>query len=111
MFRRLFRFTSRTAVEIDDDIRDEIAFHVEMHVRDLVDAGWSPDAARAEARRRFGDVGATATYCRRMDIEKESRMRVRLVLDEFRQDLTYGIRTLVRQRGLTAIAVLTMALG
>jgi predicted permease len=111
MFRRMFRFTSRTSVEIDEDIRDEIAFHVEMQVRDLVDAGWSPRAARAEARRRFGDVRATATYCRAMDIEKESHMRLRLLLDEFRQDLTYGIRTLVRQRGLTAVAGLTMALG
>jgi putative ABC transport system permease protein len=111
MFRRLFRFTSRTSVEIDADIRDEIAFHVEMQVRDLVDAGWPPHAARAEARRRFGDVRATATYCRAMDVEKESRMRFRVLLDEFRQDLTYGVRTLVRQRGLTALAVLTMALG
>jgi putative ABC transport system permease protein len=111
MFRRLFRFTSRTSVEIDEDIRDEIAFHVEMQVRDLVDAGWSPRAARAEARRRFGDVRATATYCRAMDVERESRMRFRVLWNEFRQDLTYGIRTLVRQRGLTALAVLTMALG
>jgi putative ABC transport system permease protein len=111
MFRRMFRFTSRTSVEIDEDIRDEIAFHVEMQVRDLVDAGWSPRAARAEARRRFGDERATATYCRAMDVEKESRMRFRVLLDEFRQDLTYGVRTLVRQRGLTTLAVLTMALG
>ena len=100
----MFRFTSRTSVEIEEDIGDEIAFHVEMQVRDLVDAGWSPDAARAEARRRFGDVRTTATYCRAMDIEKESRMRFRVLWDEFRQDLTYGIRTLVRQRGLTALA-------
>ena len=107
----MFRFTSRTPVEIDEDLRDEIAFHVEMQVRDLVDAGWSPPAARAEARRRFGDVRATASYCRAMDIEKESRMRFRGLWDEFRQDLTFGIRTLVRQRGLTALAVLTMALG
>ena len=111
MCLRMFRFTSRTSVEIDEDIRDEIAFHVEMQVRDLVDAGWSPRAARAEARRRFGDVRATATYCRAMDIEKESRMRFRVLLDEFRQDLKYGIRTLVRQPGLTTLAVLTMALG
>jgi predicted permease len=111
MFRRMFRFTSRTSVEIEEDIGDEIAFHVEMQVRDLVDAGWSPKAARAEARRRFGDVRTTATYCRAMDIQKESRMRFRVLWDEFRQDLTYGIRTLVRQRGLTALAVLTMALG
>jgi putative ABC transport system permease protein len=111
MFRRLFRFSSRTTAEIDDDLRDEVAFHLEMQVRNLVDAGWSSDAARAEARRRFGDMTATARYCRAVDVERESRMRIRLAADEFRQDLTYGIRTLVRQRGLTAVAVLTMALG
>jgi putative ABC transport system permease protein len=111
MFRRLFRFSSRTSAEIDADIGEEMALHVEMQVRELVDAGWTPEAARVEARRRFGDMTATATYCRTLDAEKESRMRLRLTLDEFRHDLAYGSRTLVRQPGLTVVAVLTMALG
>jgi putative ABC transport system permease protein len=110
-FRRLFRFTSRTDDEIERDIREEVAFHLDLRARELVEAGASPERAQAEARRQFGDVAATAAYIRSVDTRKETRMRWRLRAEELRQDLTYGVRMLVRQRGLTAVAVLTIALG
>jgi membrane protease YdiL (CAAX protease family) len=40
------------------DIDDEIEFHIDMLTRDLIAGGLSPDDARAEALRRFGDVAA-----------------------------------------------------
>ena len=110
-FRRLFRFSSRTDAEIDRDIRDEVAFHLDLRVRELVEAGSSPERAHAEAQRQFGDLAATAAYIRSLDTRKETRMRWRQRAEELRQDLTYGIRMLARQRGLTAVAVLTIALG
>lgn len=36
-------------------IDDEIDFHIDMLTRELMDGGMSPEAARAEALRRFGD--------------------------------------------------------
>ena len=110
-FRRLFRFTSRTDAEVERDIRDEVAFHLDLRVRELVEAGSSPEQAHAEAQRQFGDVAATAAYIRSLDTRKETRMRWRLWAEELRQDLTFGIRMLARQRGLTTVAVLTIALG
>lgn len=109
--RRLFRFGSRTAHEIDADIRDEIAFHFDMRVQDLVERGWSHDAARQEARRQFGDVGTTAAYCRRMDTSKEHDMRWRRRCSELWQDLVYGTRLLRRQPGVSVVALLTIAIG
>ena len=91
-FRRLFRFSSRTDAE-------------------LVEAGSSPERAHAEAQRQFGDLAATAAYIRSLDTRTETRRRWRQRAEELRQDLTYGIRMLARQRGLTAVAVLTIALG
>jgi hypothetical protein len=41
---------------VDRDVDEELAFHLDMRVRRLVDAGWSPDAARGEALRQFGDM-------------------------------------------------------
>src|SRR5918993_3320985 len=110
-FRRLFRFTSRTDDEIERDIREEVAFHLDLRVRELVEAGSSPERAQAEAQRQFGNVDATAAYIRSLDTRKERSMRWRLRAEELQQDLTYGVRMLVRQRGLTAVAVLTIALG
>ena len=36
---------------IDSDLDDEIRFHLEMRTRELIDKGWQPKAADAEARR------------------------------------------------------------
>lgn len=109
--RRLFRFSGRSRKEITVDVRDEIAFHLDMRVHELVDAGWSKDAAVAEARRQFGDVTTTAAYCRRLDVDKEKGMRMRRYAGELWQDLSYGLRMLRRQPGHAAVALLTIALG
>jgi putative ABC transport system permease protein len=108
---RLFRFASRTPGDIDGDLHEEIAFHLEMRVRELVRGGWSRDAAEREARRQFGDVTRTAAYCRRLDADKESGMRLRRLFTELWQDLGYGARMLYRQPGHSAVALLTVALG
>ena len=53
--RRVFRFAPSTS-RVDADVDAELQFHFDMTVRDLVARGASADAARQEARRRFGDV-------------------------------------------------------
>ena len=40
----------------DEEMSDEMAFHIESKTRELVDAGMSEADARLEARRRFGSV-------------------------------------------------------
>ena len=47
------------------DVHDELAFHLDMRTTELIATGLSPEAARAEALRQFGDVGDATTYCRR----------------------------------------------
>ena len=111
LFPRLFRFSFRTRKDIAADVSDEIAFHLEMRVRELLDRGWSPDAARREARRQFGDVTTTAAYCRRLDGEREGRLRWRRHAGDLWQDLTYGARMLHRQPAYAAVALLTIAVG
>jgi len=38
------------------DVEDELQFHIESKVEDLVAAGWRPEAARKEAERQMGDL-------------------------------------------------------
>ena len=38
------------------DVEDELAHHIEMRTRELRARGMDPEAARAEALRRFGDL-------------------------------------------------------
>ena len=52
-WRRYLRFWRP---ELGADVDDEIAFHVEERIEDLVARGMHPAAARDEAMRLFGDV-------------------------------------------------------
>ncbi len=56
---------SRPRAAITADIDAELAFHLDESARELEEAGLAPDAARAEARRRFGDTEQVRRECAR----------------------------------------------
>ena len=90
---------------------EELRVHLEMRIEELVAKGMSSDAARREALRQFGDLEYTRRYCRNQDERKEAGMRWNLLVDELAQDLRNGLRQFARNPGVTAIAVVTLALG
>ena len=44
-------------VPLNQEVDEEIAFHVEMRTRELVEAGMDPRIAREMVLARLGDVG------------------------------------------------------
>ncbi|HKX30058.1 MAG TPA: permease prefix domain 1-containing protein [Blastocatellia bacterium] len=56
----------RLSVRFDElrlEIDEELQFHLEMRIRDNLEAGMTPEAAEAEARRRFGDYQQIQQDC------------------------------------------------
>jgi len=108
--RRVFRIPFGRA-HIGREVDDELSFHLEMRAQRLIAAGWTPDAARQEALRQFGDVAAVREDCVIMDEQRERAMQRADVMGELQQDISYALRTLRRNFGFTAVIVGALALG
>jgi uncharacterized protein YjiS (DUF1127 family) len=99
---RWLRMAPRRA-QAHDDLDAEIRLHLDLIERQLRDGGLSPDAARAEARRRFGNPAL---------VEEEARDALGLRwFDDLRQDARFAVRALAKDRRFAASALLTLALG
>ena len=104
---RLFSI-ARGRASIERAVDDELRFHFDMTMRDLMTQGMTPDDARREAQRRFGDVDRTKARLEKIDRARAGSERRAEWWSALVQDARYALRGFRLTPGFTVAVILRL---
>src|SRR5271154_6158664 len=87
----------------EQDMHDELRFHIERQTAETAAAGLPPEEARRQAVLQLGALEGLKENCR--------EQRRGFWLESLYADVRYGLRILRKNPGFTAVAILSLALG
>jgi putative ABC transport system permease protein len=109
--RRLLSLPLRRRDRWEREVEEEILTHLTIRAERLVALGMSPTEAKDEAIRRFGSLEEGRALMIEAASHREESMRRKEAFGELRQDVAFAFRTLSRNKGWAAVAIITLALG
>src|SRR5512133_1272145 len=102
MWGRRLRYWMESARR-SEALREEMELHLAEKAAELEAVGMTAERARAEARRRFGNVG--------LKQEESREIWITRFWSELGQDIRYGCRAMTANKAFSALAILSLALG
>lgn len=108
--KRIFQHApSKQTAKHDRD--DELAFHLQGRIEDLMARGYTREAAEAEARARFGDRETIEAELVVLDKQLHQRRAFREWTDDVLRDVKLAFRGLTRRPAFALTVIITLALG
>jgi putative ABC transport system permease protein len=102
---------TRSRADIATDNRAETESWIDERAAEHVAHGMTTEEARQRAREEFGDMAGAQRYAERQDVAADRRFRVLRWVEELGSDVRIATRTLARAPTVTAVVLLTFALG
>ena len=88
---------------VEQELEEELAFHLEREARKLIDEGMTPTEARDRAQARFGSTALAADRCR--------DERGTAVIDHTIRDVQYAVRAFAKAPLAAFTIVVTVAIA
>jgi len=107
----LRRVRGSRAKELERQVEEELRAHLDMLVEEYLAQGMSPEAADAQARRRFGGFERIRAEGVRIRRDTEQLKRRWDLLEDFVTDMRISLRGLRRDPTFATVAIVTLALG
>jgi hypothetical protein len=89
--------------QVEQELDEELRYHLEHVADDHVARGLSPEEARYAALREMGPIEPRKDECR--------DARGLALIDSIRQDCAYAVRALRKSPGFSTVAILSLAIG
>jgi hypothetical protein len=89
-----------------DELDEEIRGHLALSIKERIERGEDPEAARLAALKEFGNVLST-----RDSIRSVWRPRGLDAVEALARDIRIALRSLARAKGLASTVIVTLALG
>jgi putative ABC transport system permease protein len=95
----------------DQEVDEELKFHLEQRIRGYVAQGMSPEDARRTATEKFGDVTRVRETCTALLAADRAAGERRTFVSVSWLDVKLGLRMFAKHPGLSIVAVLGMSLA